>query len=557
MLMNLRNRLRSESGFTLVVVMGAMLVLTLFTVATFAAVNSDQPLSHRDIARKKAYSAAEAGIADYLFHLNQDNTYWTNCTGVPSPNAVNNVWNGTGTDTRTRWRTVPGGTSTYAIELLPASPYTACTTGANVAASMIDPQTRSLRIRSTGKDGTIKRSVIAQMRKRGFLDYVWFTDYETYDSVWYTRDVEGRPTANSSGKSLEQWAAENCLVYYRNGRPTPSWTGKYTDVTPNVNAGTFKCKEINFIDDDNLQGPMHTNDELLASCSPTFGRNLQDRIESGNSIRKGGGCGSSENANVLGTQLDDQPILSLPPSNASLENDTDTAYRFTGKTTIVLNPTNITITNAAAGLTNAVWSYPPNGVIYVKNGTCGYAYEVLDPYNDVPTGGTGAPSGCGDVWVKGTYGNPSLTIASQRDIILNGDVKLNSGDDGMLGLIADNFIRVWHPGTHGTGSNIDTCTNGTGSNAVGDREIDAAMLSLNRSFTVDNYYCGNPLGDLTVKGTIAQKYRGAVGTGNISTGYIKDYRYDDRLAYRSPPHFLDPIQSAWHVTRYTEQTDAR
>ena len=30
-------------------------------------------------------------------------------------------------------------------------------------------------------------------------------------------------------------------------------------------------------------------------------------------------------------------------------------------------------------------------------------------------------------------------------------------------------------------------------------------------------------------------------------GYLKDYQYDPRLAFRSPPHFLDPVKSAWHV----------
>ena len=42
--------------------------------------------------------------------------------------------------------------------------------------------------------------------------------------------------------------------------------------------------------------------------------------------------------------------------------------------------------------------------------------------------------------------------------------------------------------------------------------IEAAMLAINHSFIVDNYNCGAKLGTLTVKGAIAQKYRGAVGT---------------------------------------------
>jgi hypothetical protein len=86
--------------------------------------------------------------------------------------------------------------------------------------------------------------------------------------------------------------------------------------------------------------------------------------------------------------------------------------------------------------------------------------------------------------------------------------------------------------------------------------IDAAILSLQHSFTVDNHDCGAKLGNLTVNGAIAQKYRGPVGTTG-GTGFIKDYNYDDRLRYRSPPYFLEPIAASWHVVRSNEQVPPR
>ena len=84
--------------------------------------------------------------------------------------------------------------------------------------------------------------------------------------------------------------------------------------------------------------------------------------------------------------------------------------------------------------------------------------------------------------------------------------------------------------------------------------IDAAILAIQHSFIVDHYNCGGPLGNLTVNGAIAQKFRGAVGTFSGSTAGLrlpKHYNYDDRLRYISPPHFLDPVESAWHVQRQT------
>ena len=90
--------------------------------------------------------------------------------------------------------------------------------------------------------------------------------------------------------------------------------------------------------------------------------------------------------------------------------------------------------------------------------------------------------------------------------------------------------------------------NGTGSNS--NLNIDAALLAIDHSFIVDHYDCGGSLGTLTVNGAISQKFRGAVGTTG-GTGYIKDYNYDDRLRFQEPPHFFDPVQSAWHVQRET------
>jgi hypothetical protein len=103
-----------------------------------------------------------------------------------------------------------------------------------------------------------------------------------------------------------------------------------------------------------------------------------------------------------------------------------------------------------------------------------------------------------------------------------------------------------------------SCTNAAGT--LTNVQIDAAILSLNHSFTVDNYYCGAALNNLTVNGAIGQKFRGPVGRSSGGTpinGYIKKYTYDDRLRFRSPPHFLDPVQSAWRIARYTEQLPPR
>jgi Tfp pilus assembly protein PilX len=540
----LGKRLRREDGFTLVTVMGAMVVLALVTVSAFTAVNGDANQSGRDVGRKQALAAAEAGVNQYLFGLNGDNNYWAKCTAVPAPNAVNDPWNGGGTDPRT-WQNVPGSATQYTIELLPANGYSRCTPGPNVSDSVIDKGSRSIRIRVTGRaptanGGWVYRSVISGLKREGFLDFLYFTDLETSDPLLYLINTDGRPT----NPPITTWAdnqSSGCKRYYRAGRGSASYSGKYTDgLKENLSAS---CTEIQFAPQDVVSGPVHTNDELYVCGSPTFGRNLQDQVESGKTWRAS--C-SGANPNIKGTWRPNWATIGMPTTNASLKQIAGTDYTFSGRTQIQLGVPAGKMTVITGGATK-VMDYPADGVVYVQNsGTCPAYNPVNIDYNATAT----AP--CGDAYVSGNYAT-SLTIATENDIVINGDIRHADTDDVMLGLIANGFIRVRHNVTWNGGADCDNNPAG-----MVDREIDAALLTLQHSFMVDAYYCGNPLGTLTVKGVIAQKFRGPVGRGGSSptNGYIKNYVYDPRLQFRAPPHFLDPVESAWRVWRYTEQQPA-
>jgi hypothetical protein len=129
---------------------------------------------------------------------------------------------------------------------------------------------------------------------------------------------------------------------------------------------------------------------------------------------------------------------------------------------------------------------------------------------------------------------------------------MTDGSDAVLGLIAQRFVRVMH----GVGTN---CGANVGSQTLDTVEIEAAILALNDSFIVDNWQCGDDLERLTVFGAIAQRFRGPVGTfsgSTLRTGYPKDYRYDDRLRYRSPPYFVEPVKASWKIIRNNEQLPA-
>jgi hypothetical protein len=259
-------------------------------------------------------------------------------------------------------------------------------------------------------------------------------------------------------------------------------------------------------------------------------------------------CGASDQPNFIGPFVTNAPVLTPPPTNDKLKVIAG-GYLTTGQTVLTLNGT--TVTSRVNGGTATNYPIPPNGVIYVQNGACSSSYS---PFTAIypPT------SGCGNVIVNGTYSAP-LTIAAENDIIVAGNITRSGA--GMLGLIANNFVRVKHPicgsdltcagGTVTAQTGRDDC--GGGSNGTGttrDLRIDAAILAIDHSFIVDHYNCGADLGTLTVTGAIAQKYRGPVGTTG-TPGYVKDYNYDDRLRYQEPPSFLNPLESAWHIQRLT------
>ena len=187
--------------------------------------------------------------------------------------------------------------------------------------------------------------------------------------------------------------------------------------------------------------------------------------------------------------------------------------------------------------------------------------------------------GCrdGDVFVQGQL-KGQLTIAAANNVIITGNVTYNGGTSGtsLLGLVANNFVQVRHPVQLQTTSysppqssqpaacssswdRTDYVRNSSNnyvqricsdnlSGAQSNPSINAAILAVNHSFTVPYWQRGAALNTLSVTGAIAQRFRGPVGTnsgGTVVTGYAKNYVYDQRLRYLSPPKFLDPVASAW------------
>ena len=514
----LRNlKLACERGFTTVTLMGVLAIGGLLVAASFAAVDPDISLSREDQDFKQAYGAAESGLQWYLNALSKDNDYYTKCTEVddPSPGEpapVNQEWDGS---TPRVWRNLPGEAADYTVELLPAPGFPACDPDNQY--SMVDAF-GNMRLRVTGRSRGELRSVIATLRRLNFIDFIYFTNYETLDPAAYSNPTTMTPRCTR----------------YRAGR-----------------AGQG-CTEIRFADGDDVLGPFHTNDNVLICGDPQFGRTLRDVIRVNGPPGQGfvDGCAGSDE-NIQGTLKQPAGTLGMPPSNRGIKDITETDYRFVGFTTIVLQGDQMLVTNRYRwpdGLPRTM-DLPTKGVIYVEStsllGGCTASYDRTQWYDQ-------QQAGCGDVWINGTYA-ADLTVAADNDIVINDDL-LRAEDNNLLGLIANNFVRVYHP-VYG---DDEECADND-SDYLQNVTIQAAILALNHSFIVDNWACGDPAGTLSVDGAIAQNFRGPVGTGgstSITTGYIKDYEYNDRLRYREPPYFLDPVQASWRIARQNEQVPA-
>jgi type II secretory pathway pseudopilin PulG len=525
----------NESGFTMLMTVMAMTLVAAVSAVAVAAVSGDISSSARDLDHRRAFEAAKAGINDYVFHLHEDSTYWAKCTSVPEPSAVNPQ------GSTAKRRPVPGNTGgSYAIEMLPSTTqgqYTQCST-LNPGPSMLESSgilKGTFRIRSTGYSGASKVAIVATFKPATFLDYVYFTQRETSDPVTYGF---ANPSSALNG------------AYSQCGKTIAE--GRYSQSMPNT--GGQYCDAISFVDGDSINGPMHTNDAFVICGSPRLGRDEFDSVEvSGppkgwfqtKEIKSSGSSCSGSDADFEGAFTASAPVITPPPTNSELNKIA--GLKFTGQVKICLDGTSMTV-GAGKTCTDSVQysgAIPTNGVVYVSSGECNNTYSpftAIYPYS----------SGCGNAYIHGEYSG-QLTLATENDIIIDGSL-VHSGE-GVLGLVANNFVRIYHPYSSDLVS-TQIAHNECGSNgkngpgSITNLRIDAAILAINHSFIVDHYDCGSSLGTLTVNGAIAQKYRGAVGTLN-GRGYLKSYNYDDRLRYIQPPSFIQPQQTDWVVGRET------
>jgi Tfp pilus assembly protein PilX len=531
-----RRRLPAQDGFTMFVAMGVLLVTSLLLAAAFTAALSDSHLSRGDTTQKQSYFAALAGIQEYEYKLQANPDYWQTCEAPTG--------------------TVPGEGSieSYKITLLTASTSEGakeCSTS-NTFKTMIESKgtlTNTFRVKSTGTatttgyTGSATRSLVATFQVSGFLNYLYYTNFEQGDPPLFGSPKE------CEKKYYQEWSIEKGL----------------------------SCVTIVFTNGDAVNGPFHTNDAAKIKEAPTFGRSGHspaDAVEMNGGIYSSTGTaaekakekckGTSAKFYTTSECFSEGATLVAPETDTSLGQYVEKSNEFVGATHLVLNGATekITVTYYEENVKEELEKktkeipWPSNGLIYVKASTkkaCSYEYKYWNSDNAEEEK---EEKSCGNVYVHGTY-TKSLTVAGENDLVIDGNISptglsLGSEPSGnaVMGLIASHYVRIYHPLTGVRSSGSCLVSENLKPGSLENPWIYAAILATAHSWVVDNYDCGTELGKLHVYGAIAQNYRGPVGTTG-GTGYIKDYKYDERLAVDEPPYFLSPFKSGWKVIRET------
>jgi len=564
----------ADSGYALAVVIGIGLVMIIMIAGSLSVTTSGLTRADTDQDRVAAEAAAYAGVAEYQSRLSNDSTYqkYGNPAAKFSIDSGSSVALPTGTATNPAfgvlsagtWASVPSGSPS----VTPTASFRYEVDNSNYQLSGV------VRVRSTGRAGNVTRTLVADLKQDGFIDFIYFTDFETFDP--------------------DLFGGTDCDRYIWGTLPRGSG-----------------CNTITFAAVDTFNGPVHTNDQMTV-CGSTFNGAVTSSSTKTPNWTKSSGCTNPGGSFGAGPVY--RSVVPMPSTNAEMKKETRNDLAevtrpgclYTGPTTItllsdgkmnVISPyTKFTNTAATkAGATNPAQCGVPGAASGSLGGPGGATINVLD-FNlifvqNVPGGntdanywGTTTPAGftcsnkgsssegwvfgadryplvnetipttsastapaygClnGDVYVEGDL-RGALTIASENYVYVTGNITYADPALSILGLVGNNAIWVWNPMNGSTSMIGDT-----------GRTINAAMLSVAHTVMVQNYDKGSNRGTLKVNGAIAQKFRGTVATSASgatapSTGYAKNYNYDERLRSIAPPKFLSPVSTNYGVTKF-------
>lgn len=371
--------------------------------------------------------------------------------------------------------------------------------------------------------------------------------------------------------------------------------------------------DIRWTSSDKVFGPYHTNGNLVIGGNPIFyGRvTYSGQIHFYNGVWKGGLADPNFNGPypVNGSYpkfkqgISWATPLEVPPSNSELKTRAQNGgYYYNGRTSIRLNADGtVAIRNPNVNGGNPqTLPLPANGVIYVDGATGNASQKFNTNLGNAFVSGTLKGkltiAAANEIYITG-YDPTDYTFSSARNKPTGGGSGGNGGviyastsfapvyengeltgyeafGDDMLGLIANNNVWIlckgwfdnpnpniwWSSWPWNWGWNYDPQADVAPSNA----NVYGAIFALNGSFGFEKYYPDSSTywhdihrkNTIYQRGALIQKVRGAVGQNSSSSwwGYqSKNYAYDERMTYESPPRFIEPSNRGWEIISWEEK----
>jgi Tfp pilus assembly protein PilX len=547
----------SEGGMALIVTIIVMFVVVSLITIIFTEGMQALPLARQAQDYQAALQAAESGVQDYINRLDNNTAYYLSQYDSTNTALENDT---SGTPTWTSWAAVAGTNVSewyrYAVNNTNAAKTGIVYLIVSGAAGQNPATSPNYTVR------TIKEGISLT----GFTNFLYFTDYEIEDPQLVSSfSVNGKSWTYNTDCRLHAWEYNTDTTGYG---PDPNNCSRYF---------------IDFVPTDTLNGPIFSNDEFHICGAASFPQGATSAYDQGTSASV---TGTSSYGNP-GTYYSDsscsgtptfggtapQPAGAadelFPATNSSMESDLATTNdgggcAYAGPVGIVFsNSGTMTVTLPAGsaylssvlsssysttecgtnGATVAGLPLPPNGLIYDENPASGCASSTCQA----------------DAYVSGSV-NGQVTVGSQNNINITGnltDADTMTGTD-IIGLSATNSIYLPDDLSCALGK---SCAQQSGSTTntlptVSNITIDAAMVALDHSFVLPDFSNDPVLGTLTLNGSIAQEYRGPVGThnssGSIASGYSKTYTYDSRLKFLQPPYFTSPTLPNWIESSFAE-----
>lgn len=518
--------MRSEPrGFALAM---TLVIIALVAIVTFTAINVsqlDSRASQADYTSTRALYAARAGLNWACTNI-QTNYGWTGASGLTvggvagqetfNVTVVNATWNGSVTNnTNNRWRITSvgsfGGAQRTLIGFAQVEPF-------SIYAYFTDQERTSSGSMIRFAQGDILTGAVHTNGYFTFGGVTNFTDRVTshnnqnaangpVDSA-YNAASKSYPTAGSEMSGSYQWSATNNsaqFYHYDNGlnlntagptahggndtSPFFSFQGGSayvplpgTSPTPHDPLSTIKNNASTSV----MNSTGHT---WTANSTTTKYKIVYDDDGSGSTTAANGGVtvqrttdGGSNWSNVSESQA--PPVYKV----VFRDNPTPTA----------------TIYKKSSGA---------NGTTFVQQGS--------PVATDTQPGVTLYMDGM--TLVSGTV-KGRVTLGSQYDMHIVGNLVHSDSSRDVLGIVSGGNIMVEQHTADGS-----------------DREIDAIMMTPRGSFQVRRYtqaLGSGPTPRLRITGGLIQDTRGAVGqSGSPIRGFLKDYKYDNKLRSTPPLNF--------------------